>query len=58
MNIELNDQQAEWLKTELEIMIEESDGKDFKTFMLPRSQFSRNVMRSLLSKLKEEDNDA
>lgn len=48
MEININSQQAEWLKKELEIMLEESDnGKCL------RSQFSVNTVKSLLEKLQE-----
>lgn len=44
--IKLNSQEVEWLITELDIMLNEE---------IPRSQFSINTMRSLLAKLKEEN---
>jgi uncharacterized protein YneR len=48
MNIEINSQQAEWLREELEIMIEEH-----LSMKCRRSQFGINTMRSLLAKINE-----
>lgn len=44
-NIELNEQQVDWLKEQLHFMLEKEGSS---------SQFSENVMRSLLRKLNEE----
>lgn len=56
ITIILNSQEAEWLKEELNIMIEESTNATLSKGVI-RSQFSRNVMRSLLGKLNEETDE-
>lgn len=50
MNLILNDQQTDWLKKELEIMIEEVESNKE-----PRSQFSIITIHALLGKLNEDE---